>query len=102
MILTDDGAAFLCCNLAELFYVEGSMLVAVPVTTSPSFSVGSATRLFEHTGFVTGARYPLYDVSPDGQQFILAEPVGEAAEPSIRVVQNWFAEFRARQQEDAQ
>ncbi len=43
-----------------------------------------------------------YDVSADGQRFILAEPAGEGAdapEPSIRVVQNWFAEFRDRQQD---
>ena len=84
----------------ELFYLEGATLVAVSVSTSPSFSVGSATRLFKTIGTRAGrwGPYPQYDVSPDGQRFILAEPVGEGAtsEPSIRVVQNWFAEFRGR------
>ena len=46
---------------------------------------------------------PNYDVSLDGQRFILAEPVGydetEALQATIRVVQNWFAEFRDRQQD---
>ena len=49
-----------------------------------------------------GANYAPYDVSADRQRFILAEPVAEGAEapePSIRVVQNWFAEFRDRQQD---
>ncbi len=58
------------------------------------------TRLFEHLS-LTRSFYPQYDVSPDGRRFILAEPAGlgsEAPEPSIRVVQNWFAEFRDRQQ----
>ena len=84
----------------ELFYVEGETLVAVSVSSGSSFSVGSATRLFEHPGLRPGNNYARYDVSADGQQFILAEPVGgQAREPSIRVVQNWFAEFRDRQQD---
>ncbi len=84
----------------ELFYVEGGTLVAVSVSSGSSFSVGSATRLFEHAGLRPGANYPSYDVSADGQRFILAEPVGEAAEapePSIRVVMNWYEEFRDRE-----
>ena len=81
----------------ELFYVEGDTLVAVSVTTSPEFSVGPATRLFEHPS-LTRSFYPQYDVSADGQRFVLAAPVeAEGAEPSIRVVQNWFEEFRDRQ-----
>ena len=86
----------------ELFYVEGQTLVAVSVSSGSSFSVGSATRLFEHPGLIGGTEYPSYDVSPDGQRFILAEWVGaggESPEPSIRVVQNWFAEFRDREQD---
>ncbi len=86
----------------ELFYVEGQTLVAVAVSSGSSFSVGSATRLFEHQGLRPGFNYAPYDVSADGQRFILAEPVAEAAdapEPSIRVVQNWFAEFRDREQD---
>ena len=84
----------------ELFYVEGQTLVAVSVSSGSSFSVGSATRLFEHPGLRPGNNYAPYDVSADRQQFILAESVGEGAEapePSIRVVMNWFAEFRDRQ-----
>ena len=87
----------------ELFYVEGETLVAVSVSSgSSSFSVGSATRLFEHPGLRATGNYAPYDISADGQRFILAEPVGERAdvpEPSIRVVQNWFEEFREREQD---
>ena len=86
----------------ELFYVEGETLVAVSVSSGSSFSVGSATRLFEHPGLLPAGNYAPYDVSVDGQRFILAETVGEGAdapEPSIRVVQNWFAEFRDREQD---
>ena len=54
------------------------------------------------TGKLVQALRAPYDVSDDGQRFILAEPVGAGAdtpEPSIRVVQNWFAEFRNREQD---
>ena len=84
----------------ELFYVEGNTLVAVSVSTAPSFSVGSATRLFEHPGLRSGIYLGPYDVSADGQRFILAEPVGEGAdapELSIRVVLNWYEKFRDRE-----
>ena len=81
----------------ELFYAEGSTLVAVSVSTAPELSVGSATRLFEQPTLV-GGRYR-YDVSEDGQQFVFAEPVGEVKEPSIQVVQNWYEEFRDRDQD---
>ena len=86
---SDDGK--------ELFYVEGETMLAVSITTSPEFSVGPVTRLFEHPS-LTRSFYPQYDVSADGQRFLLAAPVEvEGAEPSIRVVQNWFEEFRDRQ-----
>jgi len=83
----------------ELFYVEGQTLVAVSVSTAPSFSAGSATRLFEHPGLRPANNY---DVSADGQQFILAElggAVADASEPSIRVVMNWYEGFRNREQD---
>jgi dipeptidyl aminopeptidase/acylaminoacyl peptidase len=83
----------------ELFYVEGNALVAVSVSTSPSFSVGSVTRLFTFA-HSPGPQLPSnpYDVSADGQRFVSVEPVGGGSEPAIRVVQNWFAEFRGREQ----
>ena len=77
-------------------------MVTVSVSSGSSFSVGSATRLFEHPGLRPGSNYAPYDVSADGQRFVLAEPVGlvaDAPAPSIRVVMNWFAEFRDRQQD---
>jgi len=83
----------------ELFYVEGSTLMAVPVESDPDFSVGAPTPLFEHPSLAAGLYIAQYDVSADGERFLLAEPVdAEAQKPAIRVVQNWFAEFKDRQQ----
>jgi serine/threonine-protein kinase len=86
-------------NGKELFYVEGISLVAVPVSMSPSFTPGKPTRLFDIAGMEGGVNPPGYDISPDGRQFIIPQPVGDAPQPSIRVVQNWYEEFRDREQQ---
>ena len=87
----------------EIFYVEGTTLMAVEVSTRPDFSVGSVTRLFEHRALATRPAwaYPRYDVSADGRRFVLLAPVDEEAEQevSIRVVENWYEEFRDRERD---
>ena len=81
----------------ELFYVEGATLVTVAVATNARFSAGEATRLFSALSLQFG-NYPNYDVSPDGQRFVTVESVGNTT-PAIHVVQNWFEEFRNREQD---
>ena len=82
----------------EVFYVEGDTLVAVSVTTGPTFSVGSPRRLFDAQDAFVG-RGHRYDVSADGQRFVMVETLEEPPPPLIRVVENWFAEFRDREQD---
>ena len=89
-------------NGKELFYVEGMTLLSVPVSGSGGFSAGLPKPLFDNAGLVAGLSLkPQYDVSDDGQRVVLVEPLGDAtAKPrSIHVAQNWFAEFRDRQQD---
>ena len=103
--VSDSGGSLLRWSRdgEELFYVEGEKLMAVAVSTEEVFSAGLPTELFEHAGLRSSLNYPNYDVSLDGQRFILPEPVGydetEAPQATIRVVQNWFAEFKDRQQD---
>ena len=83
----------------ELFYVEGDTLMAVAVATTPSFTSGAVTRLFQDAS-LPGTVHR-YDVSADGRRFVLTEPVGGAEEkpPSIHIVENWYEEFKDRQQD---
>ncbi len=88
----------------EIFYVEGATLMAVQVSTRPDFSVGSVTRLFEHRALTPVAEWPFarYDASADGRRFLLAAPVAAddgKQEVKIRVVQNWYEEFRDRERD---
>jgi len=83
----------------EMFYVEGGTLMAVSVTTSPTFSVGAAQPLFEDQTAFEG-RGQLYDVTPDGQRFVVVETLGDAdTGQAIHVVENWYEEFRDREQD---
>ena len=80
----------------EIFHVQEDTLVAVSVTTSPAFSVGTATRLFEGYG-AFDRRGQEYDVAPDEQRFVMVETLEDPPPPLIRVVQNWYEEFRDRE-----
>ena len=77
----------------EIYYVEGDTLIAASVSTQEAFSLGQAQRLFQNPGLAAG-----YDVSTDGKRFILTEPLEgpEPPPPAIQIVENWYAEFRER------
>ena len=75
---------------------EDDALVAVEVTTSPSFASISKTVLFSDRLLVSNVN-PAYDVAADGR-FVMRDFV-ERVDPElpvIRVVQNWYEEFRDR------
>ena len=89
-------------NGGELFYVEESTLMAVSVSTEQGFILGQPERLFESEDLRRNDyASPQYDVSADGQRFLTTTPAEDenAPKPSIRVVQNWFAEFKDREQD---
>ncbi len=86
----------------ELYYVQGSALMAVSVSTGQGVTLGRPQQLFESPELAIGASATSYDVSADGQRFIMVAPVEDddedAAPPKIRVVQNWYEEFRDREE----
>ena len=83
----------------ELFYVEEDQLMAVSVSTAQGFSPGTPKLLFRDRWLRIGSGKQQYDVSAAGRRFVLREAVEGASDkpPAIRVVQNWFAEFKDRQ-----
>ncbi len=76
----------------RIFYTEGDELIAARVRTEPEFEVISRTRLFRHEAFAIPHR-PIFDVSPDGKQIVLAEPAEPGRPRAIRVVQNWHKAY---------
>jgi hypothetical protein len=77
----------------ELFYIDGANWVTA-VQAGPDGSTGAARKLFR-LNFpprqLTGAGPALgFDVSPDGQRFLVPEPADLQSVPFV-VVQNWTA-----------
>ncbi len=64
-------------------------------------ALGQPQRLFETPDFTAVGGQGEYDVSADGQRFLTVAPADDAAAaepPTVRVVQNWYEEFRNREQ----
>ena len=86
----------------ELYYLQTAgnktAVITVPITTEPQFSAGSPRALFN--GEYQEPSFPSFDVSADGQRFILLKIAGEARsetasqKTSLVVVENWFAELK--------
>ena len=97
----------------ELFYVsddarEDARLMVVKIQTEPTFQpLGSPQVLFSEDqvptrliptdlGYTTFA--PVYDVSSDGQRFVVVQRLQERGTmPTITVVENWIREFEGRE-----
>ena len=94
---------------SEIFYLtrDGATMMSVPVTNTRGRRFGQPVRLFDipEPIFIdqrwSGSGTP-FDVSADGQRFLIAQPVHEAerrspaSEASVLLIQNWLAEFRER------
>jgi hypothetical protein len=81
----------------QLFYRSGDRMMAVDVSTYPSFTHGKPRLLF--TGqYESSSGAANYDVTPDGRHFVMLQSSDAAAAATqIHVVQNWQLEFKNRQ-----
>ncbi len=71
-------------------------MMAVDVTTEGTFSAGKPKVLFEGSYVPTPRSFPDYDVSPDGQRFLMLKSAEEATPTQINVVLNWFEELKQK------
>ncbi len=98
-ISTDGGVGPVWArNGRELFYASSpnGQLMAVDITTQPTFQAGTPRVVLEG-GFqlVSGTQGRDYDVSPDGQRFLMVQG-DEANLTQLNVVLNWFEELKQR------
>ena len=85
----------------ELFFLdESGALTVVPVRTSgPTFIAGHPAKVFD-TAYVEPNPARHYDVSPDGQRFLMVKDAA-ARDPNVTpasmvVVEHWFEELKSR------
>ena len=85
-------------NGKELFYAElDGTIMAVPVRTAPTFTAGNATKLFRWPTLDLPSPARNYDVTRDGQRFVMIkEPDGTGSDSArapastIVMVVNWI------------
>jgi eukaryotic-like serine/threonine-protein kinase len=98
-ISTDGGTEPMWArNRRELFYRNGEKMMVVSVETKPAFVASKPKLLFEghyEKSSFTFSFEPNYDVSPDGQRFLMIKASEqESAATQVNVVLNWSDELR--------
>ena len=70
--------------------------MAVGVQTEPSFAPGNAEEVFAGGFNTTGGAGRSYDISPDGERFLMIKESGsdETSSTEFILVLNWFEELK--------
>jgi len=88
----------------ELFYHSAPSFMAADVETEPVFKPGKSRVLFQGP-YLAGLTFGnQWDISPDGERFLMMKEAGtignasaeDVARPRIHVVLNWFEELKQR------
>jgi serine/threonine-protein kinase len=89
-------------NGKELYYVYNQQLFSVSLQTQSGFAFSTPMAL-PVKGFIQPAGHRQFDITPDGKQFVVIFPPGQAQAsneprqaPQIQVVLNWFTELQQR------
>ena len=77
----------------ELFFRDGDRMMVTEISTEPSFTASKPRILFVGAFFRSNSRIN-YDVSPDGNRFVMTKDGDQAAEGQINVIVNWFDELK--------
>jgi hypothetical protein len=78
----------------ELFYAQGRAIVAVRVSKGDELTFGEPQRLFESQTQIGN-----YAAFPDGRRFIMFRGTDLSTGNTVRIVENWDAPFRDREQD---
>jgi eukaryotic-like serine/threonine-protein kinase len=78
---------------SELFYraPTGAVYASRAESGGDAFRAGSAKLLFDGRRAFSTSYFTSYDVSPDGERFIMVEPVTEPGSTPLYVLTDWRA-----------
>ncbi len=82
----------------ELFYRSGDKMMVATIETRPTLQVGTPRVLLEGayaSGFLSISPAS-YDVTPDGQRFVMVKRGEESLPTQINVVLNWAEELKQK------
>ncbi len=79
-------------NGKELFYRNGNKMMVVDVSTGPDLTLSQPRVLFEQRYAFGAQTIANYDVSPDGQRFVMVKD--ESSSGRLNIILNWFEELK--------
>ena len=79
----------------ELFYLSGDKLMVVDVNTGATFRAGKPALLFQMRSAVQTSGSS-YDVTLDGQRFVMIQSAENVGVPQVNVVLGWSQELTRR------
>ena len=77
----------------ELFYRAGDDLMSVQVRTTGALALGERRKLLDLSRYDSGYVHE-FDVSPDGQRFLLIRTEAQSRPTRLDIVINWFDELK--------
>jgi serine/threonine-protein kinase len=82
----------------ELFFKgDGEhQLMAVPILPGPGFVAGTPVPLFDLANYREARNRQQYDVSPDGQRFLMIRKLTGDEAASVVLAEHWFAELDSK------
>ena len=80
----------------ELYYRLGNAMMVADVTTDPELRIGKPRVLFR--GDFASIQGKNYDVTPDGQRFLMVQAEQPEAPKEVTIVLNWMNDLRLRPQ----
>jgi len=83
----------------ELFYVDGTTIRAVSVSTQPSFTSGPPRTVAEIDFLPSSESLVNYDVAPDGRLLLVRSTSQSSVESHVNVVLGWGAALRRTSEE---
>jgi len=93
-----DGGSFPVWSPAggELFYLDGSVLKAVSVVTTPTLQLGTPRTLFDAQEVgVDVVGNTRFEISRDGKRFLMVqELLDQSVAPAMVINYDWVAQFR--------
>ncbi len=92
-ISTDGGTEPVWArNGRELFYRNGDRMMSVAIETEPELIASKPVLLFEGR-YERSISLFNYDVSPDGERFVMIQGEQETVPTRLNIVLNWFDEL---------
>ncbi len=80
----------------ELFFRSRGQMMSLPVATNVGFAPGSARALFPAGAYASATNRPQYDVTPDGQRFLMIRRPDREGQQEVVLVDDFFADLEAR------